>query len=293
MKNSTGEHKMRKIRRLLLCAAAITTAAFWLGSFAYSSDIPGLYKDAMDAFYKKDYKAAIVLWQKVMELDPAQKCPARLIEMARVKILENSKQAEADLQATLDNGEYAAALEKIGVLLEADPTNPNWLAMKTKLEKFTAAVAPSITAPGKIAALLRKSVNGYLGREKDERVAVLASRYAWQIDKNDKTAEKTFIFMDKEYSVIARLETMDRMKNVVEQKLDTVLEAIYDGRYELASMECELVLTLEPENTLAWKRIGSIYYAQGKLKQARTAWQTALKYSPNDDELKKFLQKTK
>ena len=86
---------------------------------------------------------------------------------------------------------------------------------------------------------------------------------------------------------------MDNSKNVVEQKLEAILNAIYDGKYEYAIFECELVIELEPDNIMAWKRLGSVYYAQGKPNQAKSTWETALKLAPNDEELKKFLQRIK
>lgn len=257
----------------------------------HCEDICKIYNNAMEAFYKKDYKAAILLWEKILQLDPNQKNPKKLIEMARAKILESAKTLNIEYNQFIDEGDYQKALSKLGQILETDPTNPTWLAQKEKLEKFIADVAPSITGTGKVPELLRKSVSGYLGREKDERIPVIASRYAWQLSKADKIVEKNFIFMDKEFSLISRLDVMDRIKTVIEQKLDTALEAIYDGKYELAGVECELVLVLEPDNVVAYKRLGSACYAQGKLKQAKTAWEKALKLSPTDPELKRFLQK--
>ena len=169
----------------------------------------------------------------------------------------------------------------------------NNLLNKEKLKKFTVNVAPSLAEKGKIPQLLRKSVNSYLGREKDERLTVLASRYAWQLDKSNKLSEKVFLFFDKEFSMVARLEVIDRIKTVVEQKQEVILDAIYDGKYEYAKMECELVIALEPDNALAWKRFGSVYYALGKRTDAKTCWQEAMKINPDDAETKKFLERIK
>lgn len=264
-----------------------------ISTFLYAQEISALYRDAMTAFYEKDYKKAISLWEEVMKIDPNQKNPPKLIDMARSKMSENIKPLTDEFNKLLDRGEYLQSLEKLDGLLELDPTNPAWQSYKEKLKKFTVNITPSIAEKGKIFQLLRKSVNSYLGREKDDRVAVLASRYAWQLEKSNKLSEKVFLFMDKEFSVIARIEVIDRVKNVIEQKQETILDAIYDGKYEYAKMECELVIALEPENALAWKRMGSVYYALGKRTDAKVCWQEAIKIAPADAETKKFLQKIK
>lgn len=259
----------------------------------YCQDVNTYYKDAMESFYNKDYKAAIQCWEKILEIDPSQKNPKNLIKMARTKMLENITPWTKDIDNLLRKGEYRQALVKYNQLLELDPTNPNWKSDAAKLEKFTTIVAPSITGSGAINNLLRKSVSGYMGKSADGRVAVLASRYAWQQAQSNALAKSVFLFMDKEYTVIARLEVADTKKNVIEQKLDTVLDAIYDGKYEYATIECNLILEIEPNNVLAWKRLGSIYYAEGKINQARETWQKASKIAPNDSELKIFLQKVR
>lgn len=286
-----GRRKI-KYRWLFVLLLLLPSTVYRLPA-VYCQEISTLYQDAMTAFYKKDYKKAISLWEEVLKVDPRQKNPQKLIEMARSKMSENIKPLTGEFTKLLENGEYLQSLEKLDGLLDLDPTNPTWQSYREKLKKFTANVTPSITEKGRIPGLLRKSVNGYLGREKDDRLAVLASRYAWQLDKSDKLSEKVFLFFDKEFSMIARLEVIDRVKTVVEQKQEVILDAIYDGKYEYAKMECELVLSLEPDNALAWKRFGSVYYALGRRTDAKACWQEAMKINPADDETKKFLQKIK
>lgn len=288
--------KLEKLQRLKSFTIFIILSIFPIFQFfncLYAQDVNTLYKDAMESFYNKDYKTAIQYWEKILELDPSQKNPESLIKMARTKMLENITPWTKDVDALLRKGEYRQALVKYNQLLELDPTNPNWKSDAAKLEKFTTNVAPEITGSSGINNLLRKSVSSYLGKSTDGRVAVLASRYAWQQAQSNALAKSVFLFMDKEHTVIARLEVADAKKNVIEQKLDTVLDAIYDGKYEYAAIECNLILEIEPNNILAWKRLGSIYYAEGKINQAREIWQKASEIAPNDSELKIFLQKVR
>lgn len=279
--------------------SGISTAALFLVLLfacfdsASARDISTLYKDAMDSFYKKDYKTAISIWQDILKADPGQKNPSKLIEMARSRIADENKSEINSYDRFLAAGDYKNALLSVGRMLNSDPNNPGWLSIKAKLEKFSKEAAPSITANGKIPELLRKSVSGYLGYEKDGRIPVHASRYAWQLDKTDRVVENVFLFMEKEFSETAHLEVIDPAKTVVDQKLEIALDAIYGGKYGLAAAECEVVITLELDNVVAWKRLGSAYYALGQTGQARYAWEKALKLVPDDQEIKKFLTKVK
>ncbi|MBN1383758.1 MAG: tetratricopeptide repeat protein [Elusimicrobia bacterium] len=285
--------KLQRLKSLSIFIIFSILPIFQFSNCLYSQDINILYKDAMEAFYNEEYKEAIQYWEKILEIDPSQKNPEKLIEMARAKMMANIKPWTNDIDNLLKKGDYQSALIKYNQLLELDPTNPNWKSSEEKLEKFTTNVTPSITGKGTINDLLRQSVNGYLGRSTDGRIAVLASRYAWQKAKANKLAKEVFLFMDKEHPVIARLEVADKEKNVIEQKQAVVLDAIYDGKYEYALIECKLILEIEPNNILAWKRVGSIYYAQGKINEARESWQKAAKIAPNDPDLKVFLQKVR
>ena len=286
-----GSNLIGRKRSVICCLLLVACCLLPIPIVA--DEISTLYKNAMDSFYKKDYKSAISLWEQVLQIDPNQSPPKKLIGMARQKIAENSIPLTNEYNKFISAGDYKKASAKLDKLLEADPTSSKWNTLKEKLNKFIANAAPAITDKGKIPDLLRKSVSGYLGNEKDDRIAVLASRYAWQLDKANNITSKVFVFMDKEYTEIARLEVMDNRKTVVEQKIDVILAALNEGQNEYAAMECELAVSLEPDNLRALKLLGSAYYAQGKMAQARSAWEKALKIAPDDIELKKFMPKVK
>jgi Tfp pilus assembly protein PilF len=78
--------------------------------------------------------------------------------------------------------------------------------------------------------------------------------------------------------------------NIVEQKLVSALNLIYDSKFDRAIMECNEVLEFEPNNVMAMKRLGSAYYALKKVDKAKQVWKDALRYAPNDEDLKSFLK---
>ena len=67
------------------------------------------------------------------------------------------------------------------------------------------------------------------------------------------------------------------------------LHHIYDSKFYLAVKELEGVLRLEPSDMTALKRVGSAYVQLKDYRQARQAWQKALKLSPDDEQLKEYL----
>jgi Flp pilus assembly protein TadD len=79
---------------------------------------------------------------------------------------------------------------------------------------------------------------------------------------------------------------------LLEYKQMVALHQIYDAKHFQAVGTLNDILALEPNDVLALKRLGSAYYSLGRKKQARAAWERALKLSPNDASLKKFLTKT-
>ncbi|RLE71916.1 MAG: hypothetical protein DRJ37_03980, partial [Thermoprotei archaeon] len=62
-------------------------------------------------------------------------------------------------------------------------------------------------------------------------------------------------------------------------------------KYDLAIKEAQDVLILEPNNALAYKRIGSAFYALGDTKKALQYWKKSLELDPTDENLRSFIQK--
>ncbi|MFH0948467.1 MAG: PorV/PorQ family protein [Elusimicrobiota bacterium] len=226
-----------------------------------------------------------------------------LLEMAKKDnertILKSRKEKIKLLDKGIDylckNGMYSEALSKVNELLEIDYTNSKWKKLGTRLRKITEIIS-SDTISGKVHDLIRKSISAYLVMEKDERIALLAIRYARQIDSENQVAIELLQFMKQEYPNVAKKEVVVDGKTIVDQKLAFALfalEYIYDGGYRQAIMECEDVLALEPNNELALKRAGSAYFALGNKDMARRMWQRAKRINPKDPEINEFLRKVK
>ncbi|MEN3013377.1 MAG: tetratricopeptide repeat protein [Endomicrobiia bacterium] len=63
--------------------------------------------------------------------------------------------------------------------------------------------------------------------------------------------------------------------------------------YATAIKLCEEILLLEPEDVLAYKRLGSAFYALGQKDKALQMWQQALQLDPKDEKLKNMIENIK
>lgn len=71
------------------------------------------------------------------------------------------------------------------------------------------------------------------------------------------------------------------------------LRAFYEGDFETTIEKSLKVIERVPENALAYKRLGSGYYALGEKENALKAWERAVEIDPGDEDLKSYLNKIK
>lgn len=247
------------------------------------------YKMAMDSFYSGDYTAAIRQWEEILKIDPQQAQASQLIEFARQKMVEKVKPLSTEIEALVQSGRYAEALVKNTERLALDSAHSSWKKLNAKLDKVS-KIFPQNMDKAKPFVMARKGTYAYLSDKEDQRLALNACRYAWQLKSDDTRLKELKEYMETEYSQLAQAERLISGSDVVEQKLQAVLSDIYDGKYDRAILECNDVLAIEPSNMLALKRGGSAYYASGNKKAAKEMWQRAAKVNPKDAEIKKFLK---
>ena len=68
-----------------------------------------------------------------------------------------------------------------------------------------------------------------------------------------------------------------------------MVDAIYRRNYDAAIRACKDALQLDPNNALAWTRLGSAYFASGDKTNAANAYKNALKLNPEDSKLRQFV----
>ena len=66
-------------------------------------------------------------------------------------------------------------------------------------------------------------------------------------------------------------------------------QPFYTMRFEAARRDWEDEVTLDPENALAWTRLGSASFATGALETAKRAYARALQLDPKSKDVAAFM----
>ncbi|MCD6413494.1 MAG: tetratricopeptide repeat protein [Elusimicrobia bacterium] len=249
------------------------------------SDLAQTLRSARLAVEKKDWQKACNLAKKILEVSPENAEASGIYEKALSQMRSLSTPFSNDARKLLDEGRFADALSKYKQVLAINPENADFRKKAEKLKKV-AKITPSAIKKDNVSYLIRKAVSAYLAD--DARLALNAIIYSSQIDKS-RVSSALANMIKKEYPSKYREMKFVAGMNLVQQKLYSALKYIYDARYDLAIMECEDVLKLEPANVLALTRLGSAYYALGNKDKAVEAWKEALRYDPNNRDIRDFL----
>ncbi len=99
-------------------------------------------------------------------------------------------------------------------------------------------------------------------------------------------------FLLQEHMVKDELDTVRKTEiRLALEHMQRGLEFYYKEEYKLSLKEYEIVTTLVPSFSIAYARLGSIYYKLGDLDKAKNSWEQALELDPSNDSLKLFLKR--
>jgi len=189
--------------------------------------------------------------------------------------------------AAYESGLYQRAVEKLIRSLSFDPKNIEAKSKLVKLERV-AKIIPKEVEGTKRAKLIKQAVLSYL--DGDIKLTINALRYLSSMEPEDRK-------VDRLLKTIARVEGVELVEEIipgmslVDQKLYNALNYFYEGKYDMTIREAEDVLKLEPNNALAYKRIGSAFFAMGQREKAKRAWKRSLEINPADKSLTEFLDR--
>jgi len=248
------------------------------------------YDMAIRYFAEKKYSKAISYYEEILKLDPEQTQAKKLIETCRYQIQLKLGGLLNEVKQLVSQGKYNSASMKLKEALVDEPENTELNERLKKVEQIK-NIFGELTTKDKTAELVRKSVSEFCENPKgDVRLMMNSAIYASQISPDDVRIKKYLELLEKSYPAEYKAMEIIPGMNLVDQKLVSALNYIYDSKYDRAIVECNDVLALEPENILAYKRLGSAYYALKKEEEAKKIWRKALKLAPNDEELKMFIK---
>ncbi len=273
---------------VLLLGGAPGAGAQEAAAAAENSEIRGYYDKAFGYYVAGDYPKAIEHWSMVLRSEPKQTTARNMIEDARKKMTGTSADLKGALNKLLEKGRYADALLKIEELLATDQTNPYYIKLQGRLRKI-AALSPAKPSSSKAWNAASEGISAWLGEKEDLPFAFDALRYAAELAPSDKVFGRLIITLEEEAPQLKLNDTKPDNSGVLEHKKKMALDQIYDSKFYLAVKELEGVLRLEPNDITALKRAGSAYLQLKDYRQARRSWQKALQLSPEDTQLKEYL----
>lgn len=203
----------------------------------------------------------------------------------------------ANGQAELNKRDYLRASKDLETALGIDPNvgDGSWKDRAARLRRLVKALdlenhpedQEAFKQDSPAAFMAFQVVSAWLDGEED-RAMLLAHATAGTVNRHggyrrllDGMASLTGRKVDRDAILPpARLAAL-RMKQGV--------DSVYQRRFGPAVESLRDALWLEPNNAVAWTRLGSAYFAMGDKPRAGAAWKKALELNPADDKLKAFM----
>lgn len=263
------------------------------------SQIAMLYKRANDAFYKKDYPRAEVLYREILSLDPDQKGAKEYVE---VKIPQAVNKARIDSLYALaeryfNEKNYKKSLELYNEILSLDPN-------QKKARLYAQEKIPKAMKEAKIAALYNEALSLYQNEN---------------YEKSAKVFRKIVALDHKQYKANEYLKR--KIPHQIKMKRKAQIDSLYDegialyksGDYKAATRAFQKILVIDPNQrrareyvdsriprqlkSMQKKKIRALYdkaHAQFKNKQYKQSARTfkeILTIDPDQREAQKYLTK--
>ncbi|MFH1259623.1 MAG: PorV/PorQ family protein [Elusimicrobiota bacterium] len=194
--------------------------------------------------------------------------------------------------ALIEKGSFTQAADKLAAACKYK-NSPIYLMSKNRLEEVTTYFKKAEEEKKEMEEL-RKGVRDYLtGYDQKALDEVL---YSFSLNKADERIYNLLRQMEKTTGLKSNQEALASDWSLIEQRLYKSLRYFREKQFDLAVIECQEAIKLEPANVLAYKRLGSAFYALGKRDKAKEAWLKVLELAPNEpgnDKLKILIDSIK
>lgn len=293
MREGRYDEAVRELEKILEILSGDKQASSMLQTAQRSivdNAVKELYGNA-DAFLHDGlYDQAIGQWVQILKMDPKQELASRFIASTRRAKLD-AFYGRAFL--LYNAGDYVSSRDVYQNIMADNPTDPTIKKTIDKLSKVI-AIIPQVGEEGTAWDMVRKGLSNYISEEGDAKVALVASWHAFQLKPESMRVQAVKNFLESElHDTFQNLEAPVTGMGIIDQYLFAALNHIYEGRYDLAVQKCGIVIELEPDNVLALKRMGSAFFAIGRKEKAKETWVRALNLSPNDKELREYVNQVR
>lgn len=186
-------------------------------------------------------------------------------------------------------GLFTFALEKFKNAAAIDPTDTIVPLYIDRLSLII-PIVPQNISPDKVSELLRRGVSYFIEGYGQNAVKVLA--YALSLEPDNFTVMRLLSTIEEKTGYrVERTKPMSGL-TIVDQKLYESLIAFRKRNYHETIRLCEEILLLEPDNALAYRRLGSAFYALGEKDKAKKMWEKSIEIEP-DKKISELLKRIK
>ncbi|MDI6641511.1 MAG: tetratricopeptide repeat protein [Elusimicrobiota bacterium] len=179
---------------------------------------------------------------------------------------------------SIEAGKYTNALMSLQIAINNNPDEELYHRQHKKLSRIL-EIVDKVEGEEPLKVHIRKSIAAYFSD--DIKSAFNYVLYAIFKAPQETTAIKFYSSLKKQYPEIAELQ-VEPGTDLVNTKLNVQYITAYKNKdFQTATRLCKDVIELEPENYLAYLRLGSAYYQLGDKEKALAAWQKAIKLEPS------------
>ncbi|MBN1824249.1 MAG: PorV/PorQ family protein [Endomicrobiales bacterium] len=177
-------------------------------------------------------------------------------------------------------GYYTQSYDKFTIAQKIDPSDTNVPIYQERL-KLVVPIVPQNTATDKASELMRRGLIYFMEGNNENAVKTIA--YALSVEPENFSISRLLSRIEEKTGIKAEYTKPVSGMSLVDQKLYECLIAFRQKDYAQVIALCEEVLVLEPRNVLAYKRLGSAFFALGDKNKAIDAWRRALRIQPDDN----------
>jgi len=200
----------------------------------------------------------------------------------------NARQEYLKAHAAFEKGYLARGKVFLANAASLAPQNSDYLYELDRIDTFLSAYK-EVPKPSKEHELIRRSAKKYLDRRPEHSLEIL--RYLLTLDPGNAKIISLIQAVKSKEGIDKTEPELPTGMSLVDKKLYDSLNYFYEGKYEVSLKLAQDVLILEPNSSLAYKRIGSAFFTIGEMEKAVANWKKSLELDPTDEKLKQFVDK--
>jgi tetratricopeptide (TPR) repeat protein len=189
----------------------------------------------------------------------------------------------ADVRRLIEERQYRMAKKALADYAAKKPLTQGLIRLSNRLDLVVDHYAELPEPKDKFDHALVDSLHRFFDGQ--DRLAMLETSYAFSLKPEDAQLEALLDDMEKTVKIKATRLPADHPRGFIEEMLYQAEYANTRGEMEKVETLLADTLVLDPQNTTALERLGSLRYLAGRLPEAIAAWEAAAKIETREREL--------